>query len=129
LLGTFFFSSLEGNGSFLSIKDAVTCLQRHVGYNLVRTRNFCQLIFSCPSGCLEHRTGSTQLSRVLGAGSGALGLAGVTGTCPHIALSRCCLFAHVEGSLGGSCVALCLQPPLLQEPSALGNRSVPRVFR
>lgn len=48
MLGFFFFSSLGGNGSFLSIKDAVTCLQHHVGYNLVRTRNFCQLIFPCP---------------------------------------------------------------------------------
>lgn len=47
LVGLFFFSSLGGNGSFLSIKDAVTCLQHHVGCNFIRTRNFCQLIFPC----------------------------------------------------------------------------------
>lgn len=50
LVGFFFFFSLGGNGSFLSIKDAVTCLQHHVGCNFIRTRNFCQLIFPC-SGC------------------------------------------------------------------------------
>lgn len=42
-----FLLSLGGNGSFLSIKDAVTCLQHHVGYDLSRTRNFCQLILPC----------------------------------------------------------------------------------
>lgn len=97
----FFYFSLEGNGSFLSIKDAVTCLQHHVGYNLVRTRNFCQLIFPClaarrrvacprsPFRCLACHTGSACLSCLLGAGSRALGLTGVCvpkSPCPAAAL-------------------------------------------
>lgn len=44
----FFFLSLGGNGAFLSIKDAVTCLRHHVGYELGCARNFGQLIFPSP---------------------------------------------------------------------------------
>lgn len=113
------------------------CLQHHVGYNLVRTRNFCQLIFPCPGarrcaacprgrqplpppGVLRRQRPAVPHAQGWQRSPGAR-LAGVTGTCPQIALSCCCLFAHMEGSLEGNCVALCLQLFLLQEPSALGN--------
>lgn len=52
-------------------------------------------------------------SRGLGAGSRALGLAGITRTCPQIALSCCCLLAFVEGSLEGN---LCCRHPSCKSP-------------
>lgn len=134
LLGFFFFS-LRGNGSFLSIKDAVTCLQHHVGYNLGRTRNFCQLIFPCPGArrcaltasspfrCPEHCTSSSQLSHELRAGSRALGLAGITRICPHIALSCCCSLSPRGGiSKGDLCCSVLAAAPVAR------NWSVSRLF-
>lgn len=97
LLVFFFFLSLGGNGSFLSIKDAVTCLQHHVGYNRVCTRNFCQLIFPCPGArrraVCPHGRQPLPPFCVPGVGTRTLGLAGVAGTCHRRdTLSRCCLF-------------------------------------
>lgn len=107
----FFFFSLGGNGSFLSIKDAVTCLQHHVGCNFIRTRNFCQLIFPCPGCralcrvCLRLAALSCAIPWVWG-WQQSLQLAGITRMYPQIALSCCCLLAFAEGSLEGE---LCLQ--------------------
>lgn len=91
------FFSLGGNGSFLTIKDAIACLQHHVGYSLVCTRNFCQLIFPArvqgvvphvpvpgsPFHCPGRCAGSIWLSRVPRACSRALGYPG------HVPKSPC----------------------------------------